>query len=406
MDEFKLRAGEALNKLNERKGKEVLLVHHDDADGLCSSSIMLETLRRNGFRVKTICLEKFFPEVLRNLHRGREASFIYCDLGSPHADLISKYNKGRNLVIILDHHDPVKVNDDSIFDLNLEHIGYKGEVDFSGSTCAYLFSETVSRENRDLSYLAVVGSKEIPVGIKGLNKQVLDLALSQGVLEERKGKFWVKKFGLTVDYLFSKLQVLGPVGYYRGGPELGIKSCLNGLNPEVKEKLREFESERRKANRELLEKIRGERLKETKHIQWFDSENFFEGMGSKVVGTFCSYLSYQRGVINPGKYIFGFMKLKREIPGYGELKKEYVKVSVRAPARLRKQIDDGRKPSAVQLLLYATKGYGVADGHRYAASCIIPWGMEADLIRRAEEKISGSIGKGGKEKQETLLSYF
>jgi hypothetical protein len=42
---------------------------------------------------------------------------------------------------------------------------------------------------------------------------------------------------VNVDALFSKLQILGAVGYYEDGPDLGIKACLEGISPEIEEKL-------------------------------------------------------------------------------------------------------------------------------------------------------------------------
>ena len=126
---------EVRDKLSELGAEEAVVVHHDDADGLCSGAIVKAALEREGLKVKLVCLEKLFPEVVEALHSRGEFStpVFYCDIGSPHADLISKANRGRGLVVILDHHDPRPVDDPSVLDLNLEHVGLRGEEEFSGA---------------------------------------------------------------------------------------------------------------------------------------------------------------------------------------------------------------------------------------------------------------------------------
>ena len=249
---FGKRVSEALERLRSLRPEEVVVVHHDDADGLCSGAVVKAVLERMGYRSKLVCLEKLFPKAVELLHSGEGKTIFYCDIGSPHADMISEVNKGRNLTIILDHHDPVPTEDPSVLDLNLEHAGLKGEEEFSGATCCYLFAREVDEANKDLSYLALVGSCEIPAGFRGLNAEVLEEALRGGVVEKVGRKLVIKKFGMGVRELFSMLQVLGPVGYYRGGPELGVRTALEGPTAEVRELVKKLEEERKAVNLSLI----------------------------------------------------------------------------------------------------------------------------------------------------------
>ncbi len=380
-------AAEKFKEVGNKK-PEVFVIHHDDADGLCSAAIMLKTLERERVKPSLLCIEKILPEIVEKLHRKKGAVFFYCDIGSPHADMISRFNKSKNLVLILDHHNPVKSEDPLVYNLNLEFKGLKGETDFSGATSAYLFSKTLNKENIDLSYLALVGSQELPNGLKSVNLEVLKEAVEKGVVSHEKGKIKIKKIGLTAKRLFSLLQILGPVAYYRNGPLIGVKTCLTGLNSETKELLKELEQERKEANKKMLAILYTKGLNQTKHIQWFDSENVYEGMGTKVVGTFCSYLTFQKRLINEGKYLFGTMPLKPEIPGFGKLNTEYLKISVRIPAKLKKEIMERTKPSAIELLNLAVKGYGIADGHDYAASALIPSEKKEEFLAKVEEIVA------------------
>jgi len=338
-EEFDRKAVSAISELKKTKVNKVLVVHHDDADGLCSAAITKAALEREGYHVRTFCLEKVYPEVIEDLHRKSNQIIFYVDIGSSHADLISKHNASKNLVVILDHHDPKPTDDPKVFDLNLEHYGFRGETDFSGSTCCYLFAKTLNKQNKDLSYLALVGSYEIPTGFKGLNQ---------------------------TDSLFSKLQVLGAVGYYEGGPELGVKACLEGVTEEVDKLVKELEARRKKINKRLLARLYRERLRETTYLQWFDAGKMYSGMGTKVIGQFCSFLSYQSRLVKPNKYIFGFVDVPDEIPGWGKLKTVLAKASVRTPKAMRSLIDEGK----------------------FAASVVLPMDKKSELIENAERVVT------------------
>jgi hypothetical protein len=386
-EDFLRKVSATISELGRVKPKETILVHHDDADGICSAAVTKTALEREGYRVKTFCLEKAYPEVIERLHEAEGEVIFYCDIGSSHADLISEYNMSRNLAVILDHHDPKPVADPKVYDLNLEHYGFRGETDFSGAICCYLFVKALNELNIDLSYLALVGSCEIPGDPAGLNKVVLDEAAKNGIVHIEGKKVEIVKLKISIDKLFSNLQILGSVGYYEGGPELGIQACLQGITDNVKLKIDNWEKRRKEANKNLLGRLYRERLKETDHIQWFDAGDAYKGMGTKVIGTFCSFLAFQKRLIKRNKYIFGFTEMSPEVPGYGRLKVDYVKVSVRVPEEMKKLIDAGKMPSAVDLLLKASEGFGIADGHAYAANCVLPTDMEYALIENAEKTI-------------------
>jgi len=387
-EEFGKKVAAAISELRQMKPREIVLVHHDDADGLCSAAVTKAALEREGCGVRTFCLEKVYPEVVESLHQGKGQVIFYVDIGSAHADFISERNSSRNLVIILDHHDPMPAGDPRVYDLNLEHYGFRGENDFSGATCCYMFAKALSERNKDLSYLALVGSCEIPSGFTSLNKVVLDEAIENAAVRVEGKKMEIVKLGISVESLFSKLQILGATGYYEGGPELGIKACLEGITDKIKQKIDELEERRKEANKHLLTRLYRERLRETNHIQWFDAGDVYMGMGTKVIGQFCSFLSYQRRLIKPNKYILGAMNAQPEVPSWGKLKGAFAKASVRVPREMQTLIDQGKIPGAVNLLIKASKEFGVADGHEYAANVIIPVEKKEVLIEKAEEVAS------------------
>ncbi len=385
--EFKKKANQTIAELKTEKPKEAIIIHHDDADGLCSAAITKRALQREGIEVKKFCLEKLYTEVIEDVHAKAGQTIFYVDIGSAHADLISKYNRSRNLTIILDHHDPKPSKDPRVLDLNLEHFGFKGETDFSGATCCYLFAKALNNINLDLSYLALVGSCEIPQGFSGINRMVLEEALKNGTIQQKGKNFEITKFKMRVDSLFSKLQILGAVGYYEGGPEIGINACLEGLSKEAKEEVKAFEARRKEVNRRLLGRLCHEKLKETEHIQWFDAGDMYAGMGTKVIGQFCSFLSYKARLVKQNKYVLGFMNVPLKIPGWGKLKENLVKASIRVPRPMKTRIDKGELLGAADLLEEASEGFGIADGHQYAASVIVPIDKKQILIENGEKAV-------------------
>lgn len=385
LQDFSRRAKDAIAQLRKEASRKTVIVHHDDADGLCSAAVVKRALEREGMAVESFCLEKVYEEVIADLHSKERMTLLYVDIGSSHADLISELNKGRNLTIILDHHDPKPSRDSMVFDLNLEHFGFKGETDFSGATCCYLFAKELDERNKDLSYLAVVGSSEIPTGFKSINEIVLREALDTAVVQKRGKRLEIPHLGVSVDLLFSKLQILGAVGYYENGPEMGIRACLDGIDENIEEKMKVLEERRKEANRRLLGKLYREGLRETKHIQWFDAGDIYMGMGTKVIGQFCSFLSYQTRLIKPSKYILGFINVPQEIPKWGKLKEKFVKASMRTPRQMQKLIDNGKMLGAVNLLEKASEPFGIADGHQYAANVVLPADKKLILLENAEQ---------------------
>lgn len=386
IEDFERRATAAVSELKKRRLNEIILIYHDDADGLCSAAITKTALEHEGFGVKTLCLEKTYREVVADLHESANRTIFYCDIGSAHADLISSINDERNLTVILDHHhEPPKVTDPLVFDLNLERFGFEGDTEFSSATCSYLFAKILDHSNTNLSYLALVASREIPNDLVGLNKTVLDEAIAKGVVEVDGRAVEIIKLGMSVDGLFAKLQILGAVGYYEGGPELGVQACIDGITDDVRTKIRYLEDKRRKANKQLIGMLYREGLNEMQHLQWFDAIDLYKSMGTKVIGQFCSFLSYQTRLVKPDRYVFGFMNVVPKVPGWeGKLDGCLVKVSIRVPRVLHELIDKDERRSAVDLAARASHNFGSADGHKYAANIVMQADMKETLLSKAD----------------------
>jgi RecJ-like exonuclease len=363
--------------------REAVVLHHDEADGLTSAALTKLALSSLGLNTRLICLDKLYPEVVKDIESGPARVIAYVDLGSGHVDWLVNANRSQGLILVLDHHDTSSIEDPLLHNLNPELYGFSGEKDASSATVAYVFCKTVNPELTSYAHLATIGSLELPGETQGLNliaiKDARDLGL---VRDSGRGDLKIQARGMNLSRTraSSLLNVLGSVGYYRNGPEMGIETCTTRFNEETMEMAKEFEEERKEANRKMLATIRKDGLSQKKHIQWFHAHDNYKGMGGKVVGSFCSYLRYQRGV-NPVRYLIGMMNVPPDIPGWGKLPSSMVKVSGRAPQILTGLIEKGKKPSLSKILPEScSKVGGFGDGHSVAASGVFPVGKEQTFL--------------------------
>jgi len=379
LQSFQNRLGSAVSAVRESAIREAVVLHHDEADGLTSAALTKLALSCLGLNTRLICVDKLYPEVVKDIESGPPRVIAYVDLGSGHIDWLIAENSSKGLILVLDHHDTISTQDPLLYNLNPELSGFSGEKDASSATVAYMFCKTVDPELSNYAHLATIGSLELPGETQGLNLIAMKDAKDLGLVQDSgKGDLRIEAKGmnLTRTRASSLLNVLGSVGYYRNGPEKGIEACTTGFSDQTMEIAKEFEEERKEANRKMLAIIKRDGLSQKKNIQWFHARDNYKNMGGKVVGSFCSYLRYQRGV-NPVKYLIGMMNVPPDIPGWGKLSSSMVKVSGRPPQILASFIEKGKKPSLSKILPEScSKVGGFGDGHSVAASGVFPVGKE------------------------------
>jgi single-stranded DNA-specific DHH superfamily exonuclease len=393
---FKEDLKKAAKLLTGRSFTWARLVFHDDADGVTAAAITYAALKKLGIEPDLLCLEKAFPEALSLIHGGSEGLVVYVDMGSAHAELIAQLNGSRNLTLILDHHKPQPSSTSDVVNLNPELHGVDGGTYASGASVCYAFAKELKAAEPFMSALAVVGSSEIPGDPKGLNEEALKDALKAGLAEALPHggalKVAVEVAGERAprERWSTKLTTLSSVGYYVGGPRMAVDLCLGRASGNVEGTLTKLEDERKAVSQVLLSRIRAEGLNKEGSIHWLHAGDAFKNMGTKVIGTFLSYLAFQRRFIDRSKYLVGFMNVQPEIPGLGTLRGSYVKVSARAPDVLASLVKEGVKPPLSDLLPEAARMVGgFGDGHSVAASGIIPKGQERAFIKYMDSLASG-----------------
>ncbi|HEC63506.1 MAG TPA: hypothetical protein ENI38_03880, partial [Candidatus Acetothermia bacterium] len=74
---------EGIGRLRKSKAKKLVVVHHNDADGLSSAAVLAAALSRAGYQVERVPLERVHPPVNERLHdRYAGIPILYVDLGA------------------------------------------------------------------------------------------------------------------------------------------------------------------------------------------------------------------------------------------------------------------------------------------------------------------------------------
>lgn len=391
---------EAIQVLRREPQKTVQLFHHNDADGLTSGAILTRALEREGYTVKRYCLEKPYPAVLRKVYEQEGGIIIFADFAGRIAPMLSDLNRGRNLTLILDHHVAEKSTDARVINLDPDLFGLKGDRDISASTTCYLFAITLDPVNHDMAHIAAVGAVGDGFFVDGelvsQNRDVALEAVRQGRMEIRKHDkgeeyFLVSKKGRVPVLEFSDtLDILGGVGYYQGGPDMGVRVCLEGISPELDRMAEELKAVRTKIFEDEITRLKSGEMRQSPHIQWFNVGKRFFPMGVKMIGAFCDVIRFT-DLIDPHKYLAGFQVIPDEIPGFGEIKFNEVKISMRASPVMEEEIRAGRAMGLNTFLPEATGRLGgFSDAcHTLTAATTVAIGREEPLISEMETILKG-----------------
>ena len=387
---------QAIREVRQWPEKSVQIYHHNDSDGLSSGAIITCAFKRQGFKVKRFCLEKPYPAVLKKVYEQEGSILIFADFAGRIAPLLSELNKGRNLTLILDHHAAEASTDPRVHNLDPDLHGLKGDRDISGSTTCYLFALTLDPVNRDMAHIAVIGAVGDGFFVDGQlvsqNREAAMEAVQQGKIKIRRhtnGEQYLltsSKGQIPCTDVGDYLDLLGGVGYYKNGPDMGVKVCLDGFSPHADRMVEEFTTIRTKVFNEEITRLQSGELKQAPHIQWFHVEKRFFPMGVKMIGAFCDAIK-DTDLIDPNKYIAGFQIIPDEIPGFEPITFNEVKISMRVSPFMEGEIRAARALGLNILLPEATTRLGgFSDAcHSLTAATTVAIGKEEKLIDEMEQ---------------------
>src|SRR4030065_115344 len=284
----------AIRELKQWPEKTVQIFHHNDSYGLSSGAILTRAFERQGYKVKRFCLEKPYPALLRKVYEQEGAIFIFADFAGRIAPLLSDLNQGRNLTLILDHHVAEASTDPKVHNLDPDLHGLKGDRDISGSTTCYLFALALDPANRDMASIAAIGAVGDGFFVDG---QLVSQNRAATLEAVQQGKIEIKKYVNGEQYFLTSskgllncvevgdyLDLLGGVGYYQNGPDMGVKVCLDGFSPEADRMVEGLKTIRTRIFDEEIARLQSGELKQAPHIQWFHVQKRFFPMGVNRIG--------------------------------------------------------------------------------------------------------------------------
>jgi len=373
----------------------VRIFYHNDADGLCSGAILTRAFERQGYVVHRFCLEKPYPEVLKEIYKHEGRILIFADFAGRIAPMLSDLNGGRNLTLILDHHVAEASTDPKVHNLDPDLYGFKGDRDITASTTCFLFARTMNPDNIDMASIAAlgaVGDKFFVDGrLVGQNRDVTMEAARQGMMEIREHttgeQYFLKssKELIACDELGVYLDILGGAGYYREGPDMGVRVCFEGASLKSDRMVEELKTIKERAFETEIKRLQEGALRNSAHIQWFHVEDRFSPMGVKMIGIFCETIQ-NTSLIDPQRYIAGFQVIPNEIPGFGPIGFNQVKISMRVSPYMEEEIRAGRAMGLDVVLPEATNRLGgFSDAcHSLTAATTVAIGKEVELIEEME----------------------
>jgi len=220
------------------QNKSIRLVGHLDADGICASAIMINALMKLNRRYALTTMPTLTEDSLTEIGEEPEEYFIFVDLGYGNLDAVGKVLTKKH-IIILDHHIP---QSDTVYSnvsqINPHLCNIDGSDEISGAGVVFMFTrELLNGSNIEMSRIAIVGAVgdiQEHDGFKRLNREILELAVTNRLIEVKKG---LKFFGVQTKPIHKLLQyssdiiIPGVTGSESGSINFMIKL---GIDPQTK----------------------------------------------------------------------------------------------------------------------------------------------------------------------------
>jgi len=223
------------------KDTRIRVVSHYDADGIASAGIICNALYEKGYDFHATVMRNPFTRGLERLKNEENELIIFSDMGSGQIETIEQLGCK---IIILDHHQYLKKDvKKDILQINANLCGMDGNYEACGATMSFAFVRALDKNNEKLVPLALagaIGDKQHIGGIRGYNKEILNVALENGFLKQAHG---IKLYGETIyDALYFSIDP-----YYVGlsGNSNAIEDVLKKLNIEKSSKINDIDQNKK-----------------------------------------------------------------------------------------------------------------------------------------------------------------
>lgn len=214
-EEFKKRIKHAATSFKDLKSdkdltsENIRIISHLDSDGISSAAILIKALENENFQHEISIIQQLSLEFIDEIAKEPHKIIFFTDLGSGNIDAVHEKLKGSGKkIFILDHHeigcstgansgDICKTEYESIIHVNPHLFNIDGGKEISGAGVVFLFAKELNEKNNSMAHIAVIGAigdVQENNGFMKLNKEILDIAIEQGLMKVKKG---LKCFGRT-----------------------------------------------------------------------------------------------------------------------------------------------------------------------------------------------------------------
>ena len=387
INDFCTRAGELAQWLVIQKPQQIILLHHNDADGISAGAILSKALYRSGFDVRRIALEKPYPaavvRIIESIDNYSNTLLLFTDFASGMLPLLDDLAPPELQILVLDHHQMAETKSKRILCLNPLSFGISGGTECSASTVCYLFAKALNSWNEDLAGIALAGiygdgQYQDAFLLSGLNRLALLDAERQGLFSVTPVPQLLVKQPYALHDVVSSLNTLGSIGYFEGGVDIALKGLADGWGVEADTRGKEYQERFRIILNQFFAQVA---LHEVGRLVWFSVPEDFPRVGVKTVGLLCEEL-IRSGRITGEKYVLGIQPIPPLSLGFGELVFAEDKVSMRTTVELRAKIATQQAPSLVAVLPNATVSVaGFVDAcHPNAAATTIPQARREEFL--------------------------
>ncbi|VUT27497.1 MAG: single-stranded DNA-specific exonuclease [Candidatus Syntrophoarchaeum sp. GoM_oil] len=175
---------------SEIKNREfVRVISHHDADGITSAAIICHALIRCGIAFQTTILSRLDEGILDLLRDSTKEGdlLLFCDMGSSQGEILAMIQRELGLdIVVIDHHRYQEEPPSGIFQVNPHSVGLDGAFEVSASGCTYTVAQELG-DNADLAGLAITGALGDKQRMVGVNRDILDAAVKNGVVSVKEG---------------------------------------------------------------------------------------------------------------------------------------------------------------------------------------------------------------------------
>lgn len=235
---------------SKSKYNNIILISHNDADGISSLQIIQNLLHKiklsNDYFIynRSVSWEHFLNGILPK-RQSEKTALIFTDVGSNLEDLLPIISQREEFFYILDHHEVentkgLKEAPHNLHFINPTLYGFDGLADIAGSTLAHMFATSIDPSLIKYGWLTVIGiagdSLRSMDKLQSFNKEIYEQILEEEVVLDKNGLIL---FGSMHDTVKNSLKnsILPFIPGFSGESDLHIKNRLNSMQIDFNKKL-------------------------------------------------------------------------------------------------------------------------------------------------------------------------